>query len=449
MMHRNLTLIYVLGLLLMVCIIIVPSNSYAQTQSYNPIRSLDWSSIGQIAIGYDDGSIQILSNSGQLDTTLNASGNATELAWNSAGDKLAFANPFGSVWIWNATTNMTTPLVQPDEFVRAIVWHPNGSQLAVATQNGTGPTASNLVNIFDVSTGQLIRTINANSQEFYINSLDWNPANPIQIAAGSFLGQVVVWDAQTGNLLNSQSVQRLDPNRDPDLTDLLPSVTSVDWRVDGARFAAGTDDGTVFVWNTTTTPWQQVAAIAGGTITEIEWSSDNKLALIDGRQIRVLNPENQQILTFINTSELANAIAWNTNASQLIYGTDDASYQIVPVPPLITCTTSPTTVAALRTAIDTANSTPATADTLCLSGTYSFTDAPSAYNGDGSNALPSITSPITLVGNAGTATLSRASGSPTFRLLRVAVHAATGAPQVHTRRAHPQLGSSTSGASAA
>jgi predicted outer membrane repeat protein len=87
----------------------------------------------------------------------------------------------------------------------------------------------------------------------------------------------------------------------------------------------------------------------------------------------------------------------------------------------VVCNLVSNNIADLRTAITTANGN-GTPDTICLNPTitYSITDAPSGYNADGSNGLPSITSDITLISNGGTATLERASGSPNFRLLRVA-----------------------------
>jgi WD40 repeat protein len=300
--------------------------------------------------------------------------------------------------------------------VSALAWHPSGTQLAVAAQNGTGPASANLVRIFNATTGQLITTIYATYQGFNINSIAWNPANADEIAAGSVIGYVVVWNTQTGEEEVLQTVQRLDPNREPELAETLPSVTSIGWRSDGTRLAAGTDDGTVFLWNTTTTPWQQVAAIPGGSINQIRWSSDDRLAVADGQQISMMNPETQQILDTIDAGFLVRSISWSPDASQLVYGTNEGLYQTVVVPPPVTCTYTTATVADLRTAISSANSNPA-AETICLStgAIYTFNDGP--YSSDGPNALPTITGELTIYGN--NATLTRAAGAPNFRFFRV------------------------------
>jgi len=78
----------------------------------------------------------------------------------------------------------------------------------------------------------------------------------------------------------------------------------------------------------------------------------------------------------------------------------------------ITCTADPADPAALVSAINAANTNGASLDTICLSNsTYTFLTAANSI------ALPSITTPITIVGNG--ALLERGSGAPQFRLFNV------------------------------
>ncbi|KAB2902756.1 MAG: hypothetical protein F9K27_15485, partial [Anaerolineae bacterium] len=78
------------------------------------------------------------------------------------------------------------------------------------------------------------------------------------------------------------------------------------------------------------------------------------------------------------------------------------------------CDFTPTTPAELVTAVNDANSTPTTHDTICLeeSTTYLFTSGVSS-----TNALSVVTTPITVEGNQ--ATLERQSGAPVFRFFEV------------------------------
>lgn len=86
--------------------------------------------------------------------------------------------------------------------------------------------------------------------------------------------------------------------------------------------------------------------------------------------------------------------------------------------PSVSCNYNPTDVGQLRTAITGANSSSG-ADVICLTnnGLYTITDAPSGYNSDGPNGLPTITSNITIFGN--NAILERGTSTPNFRLFKI------------------------------
>ena len=62
------------------------------------------------------------------------------------------------------------------------------------------------------------------------------------------------------------------------------------------------------------------------------------------------------------------------------------------------------------------------ADTINLAAgsTYTLTDAPGAYDADGPNGLPDITSQVTINGNGATIQRSSAGGTPDFRIFHVA-----------------------------
>jgi hypothetical protein len=83
-----------------------------------------------------------------------------------------------------------------------------------------------------------------------------------------------------------------------------------------------------------------------------------------------------------------------------IYHDTNLGLVIEDVPDVVSCDSTPTDTPMLISAIDTANGTPEP-DTICLAegGTYTFT---AAYGC--SNALPKITSEITIEGNNATLT---------------------------------------------
>ena len=80
--------------------------------------------------------------------------------------------------------------------------------------------------------------------------------------------------------------------------------------------------------------------------------------------------------------------------------------------PSVICTATATNLAAFVSAINAANANGTSPDTICLTNsTYSFLTAQNSI------AIPSITTPITIVGNG--AVLERGSGAPQFRLFNV------------------------------
>jgi len=81
-------------------------------------------------------------------------------------------------------------------------------------------------------------------------------------------------------------------------------------------------------------------------------------------------------------------------------------------PPAVICTATATNPSALVNAITAANTNGTSPDTICLTNsTYTFSTAANSI------ALPSITTPITIIGNG--AILERGSGAPQFRLFNV------------------------------
>lgn len=87
----------------------------------------------------------------------------------------------------------------------------------------------------------------------------------------------------------------------------------------------------------------------------------------------------------------------------------------------MTCTTiiSAGDTAGLISAINAANGSAGTPDTICLtSSSYTITAVDNTTNG--ANGLPSITSDITIVGNG--AVINRGAAAPAFRLFHVAVN---------------------------
>ncbi len=98
--------------------------------------------------------------------------------------------------------------------VTDIAWSPDGSQIA-------GVDARSTVYIVDVSTGQTVRILAGTSSNEYIRKFAWSEGNRIAVTG---TGQILIWDAITGNLLSIVQV---------------PSVMDIAWFPDGRLLYGG------------------------------------------------------------------------------------------------------------------------------------------------------------------------------------------------------------------
>jgi WD40 repeat protein len=115
-----------------------------------------------------------------------------------------------------------------------VAFSPNGALIAGGGDDGrfSGPTTPWTVKIWDVRTGQLVRTLAAHGN--HIRTVKFSPTGKI-LATGGYDNTVKLWEVKNGALL------RTLPHKD--------GVSSIDFSPDGKTLAAGCDDGNVRLWN--------------------------------------------------------------------------------------------------------------------------------------------------------------------------------------------------------
>jgi len=143
------------------------------------------------------------------------------LAWSPDGSRLAGGGGDNNVTIWDANTSaVVTTLVGHTYGVYSVVWSPDGSKLASASS-----IVDRTIRVWDAATGQNILVI----QDSGAFDFAWSP-DGTRIAAPGLPSEVLIWDASTGQLLDS-----------------IPQanyVEAVAWSPDGSRLAIGDDSGT-------------------------------------------------------------------------------------------------------------------------------------------------------------------------------------------------------------
>lgn len=121
-----------------------------------------------------------------------------------------------------------------EEEITSISWSPSGDRFAVASADGQG------VRIVDGQSGELLSHWTDHATDVVI----WSP-NGDNIAAGNDDGVIVVFDTQSGEILDEIDTGMSD-------------ITCMDWSNDGDQLAAGDDEGYLSIWDTTTLPFSSV-----------------------------------------------------------------------------------------------------------------------------------------------------------------------------------------------
>lgn len=110
--------------------------------------------------------------------------------------------------------------------VYSVAWSPDGKQLAA----GSG---INVILVWDVASGELLGTLNGDFG--VVSSVVWSPDGK-QVGSGSDDGTIIVWD-----VANAKPQATLIGHTGP--------IKSVGWSPDGKQVASGSDDGTIIVWD--------------------------------------------------------------------------------------------------------------------------------------------------------------------------------------------------------
>jgi WD40 repeat protein len=331
---------------------------------------------------------------------------AFDMSWSPDGTRLAVSSQRvgrGMIYVWEqiqpntfmhqASVDLTDRASKP-----VVAWSADSTRIA--------GIADTRVEIWDADTGQLIQRIGTPTgaeQTGNATDIAWSP-DGTRIAIGTNGNFVHVIDASTYQLLTSITVSNEF------------DVDAVIWSPDNSQLIAARAN-IIFTFDATT--YEPVISVDNGEFfTDLVAWQGNYLAVAGSQpEIIVWDTTTWSIVETITTTDLAIvSIAWKPNSTILAYGgytTSTTTLEEVvstSCDPATTITNGDT--AALISAITSANGTPEP-DTICLAenGTYTFSTEHS-----GSNALPEITSEITIEGN--NATLARDVAAPVSASLK-------------------------------
>jgi WD40 repeat protein len=147
-------------------------------------------------------------------------------------------------------------------------------------------------------------------------SVAWNEGSGL--AAGFSDNTVIIWDAESGQLLKV-------------LYGHAGPVLSVAWNGDGSRLASASDDGTVIIWDAESGKQMMVLSSHTGPVLSVAWNDDSSRlasASID-RTIKIWDAESgAELKTLSGHEDWVRSVAWNGNGSRLASASDDGTIRI-------------------------------------------------------------------------------------------------------------------------
>lgn len=276
-----------------------------------------------------------------------------DLAWSPKGDKLAAGMEDGEVIIWDpATGKKLQSMYDPKGLITGVAWSPDGRQIA---------SGGRQVIIWDVQTGEQLQVLSpASTRESF--HVVWS-ADGRKLAALSYDGQGSIWDASTGEFL-----LKLEKNRfssgiawSPQGSNLLgtsypldelgrdqvtlwdahtgeavltkvglhdlawSSVNDIVASVFDNGTPAGSDDGTLVLWNAKT--GDEIQKFDTGIILfALEWSPDGKFIAVGQSYVMILNAQSgSPVYTLRGNSGVVSDIAWSPQGDLIATASRDGA----------------------------------------------------------------------------------------------------------------------------
>jgi WD40 repeat protein/tRNA A-37 threonylcarbamoyl transferase component Bud32 len=216
---------------------------------------------------------------------------------NPNGGTVAIGGGMG-VWLYQLDLMLPDQYLNPGSPVSDIAWSPDGSLIAMASQNGLGT-------VWDIDNGEKRFSLIGHAGS--MQSITWSPDGN-RLATAAFDSTLRTWSAETGSV-----IQRAN--------DLTGGTVALAWSPRGDLLATGSIDGTVRLWDPNQLTMQQLLGRHDGGVDEVEWSPDGSMLMSGGRdgRLRLWDIERGvEVFDLLAFGFSVPGLAWSPEGDQIV-----------------------------------------------------------------------------------------------------------------------------------
>lgn len=284
------------------------------------ISQTGWSSQGDrlAALGYTTGRLSIWAFNDGFHPQDSLEG-IEKFAWSAVDNTLAAVNYNDQLALYEGTSReliLSFP-IPTDQSIDSLAWSPDGKKIALLIQKYQvyGMAAELLdawIAILDAASFTPLHRFGVMDdmigygQSNSVTCLAWNPDNQ-RLAGGTYHGDILIWDAVTGEVMQTMSGHN-------------HAVNSLDWSPDGSQLLSGSLDGTAGVWEPSSGSMRrQYRNFPGefqGDVRDVDWQKDTDWFAVGAwGEIRILGKTTSYKIPFVPGT--IHDIAWSNIAPLL------------------------------------------------------------------------------------------------------------------------------------
>jgi WD40 repeat protein/serine/threonine protein kinase len=265
------------------------------------ITQVDWSPSGEyLATASMDNTAKIWDAATyELQYELSGfSDDVSGLAWSPDSEKIITVSLDPSAQVWDADTGESILiLIGHEDKIWDVAWSPDGRYIATDSRDGTA-------RIWDANTGkELFRFRNARSEEAVLNTIDWSPDGDQVLVMGGVLNQI--WD------LSAQP---------PWLLGHLEGLQAAAWSPDGEQIASASLDGTARIWDAASGEMLNSLVHPAG-VEDLVWSpGGEQLATADQEgNVRIWEVDSKSYTEMSNPDNIRfDSLGWSPDGDRIV-----------------------------------------------------------------------------------------------------------------------------------